>query len=142
MTGIVDHASVLELLRDFSGQRCAQRVAALAEHYQQRRSAAENSSESVEVARRLVEPGFDLRRAFEFPLTVARWTRSELAIVAENLSMPGVVRRLVLEVRVHRIDVVENAPAFQCSFDKWIAPAEFRGGVWRLEDHRLGQHRA
>src|SRR5208337_2338277 len=139
--GHIDHASMLELLRDFSGQRHAERIAARAEHYQQRRRAAENSPESVEIARRLVEFCLDLGRAFEFAPTVARLARPELAIVADNLLIPGAIRRLVVEARVHRLDAVENAPALQRPLDERTAPSEFRRGR-RLEDYRLDQNRA
>src|SRR5208337_2139949 len=93
---------------------------------------------SGEVARGLVEFCLDLRRALEFALAVARRTRTELAVVAQNLLPPAVVRRLVFEVRVHRVDAVENAPAPQGPLDEWIAPSEFRRRR-RLEDHRLEQ---
>src|SRR5580704_9961992 len=131
----VDHAAVLKLLRDFPGQRRAQRVAARAEDYQQRHSAAENSPKTVEIARRLIEFCLDLWRALEFTLAIDRRTRAELAVVAQNLLVPGVVRRLVLEVREHRVDAVENAPALQRPFDKRIAPSEF-GSLRRLENYR------
>src|SRR5208282_75884 len=93
---------------------------------------------SVEIARRLIDFCLDLGRAFEFALAIARRTRTELAIVADNLLLPGAIRRLVVEVRVHRLDAVEKAPALQRPFDKRIAPSEFRRGR-RFEDYRLDQ---
>src|SRR5208282_207260 len=134
-------APIPDLLRDLPRQCRAQRIAALTEHYQQRRSAPENAPEPIEVARSLVEFRLDLGRAFEFALAVPRRARAGLAIVVQNFLAPGVVRRLVVEIREHRLDAVEHAPPLQRPLDKRIAPIDF-GRDRRLEDHRLEQHRA
>src|SRR5271156_5383832 len=121
----IDHAPIPDLLRDLPRQCRAQRIAALTEHYQQRRSAPENAPEPIEVARSLVEYRLDLGRAFEFALAVPRRARAALAEVVQNCLAPGAVRRRVVAIGEHRVYAVEHAPPLKRPLDKRIAPIKF-----------------
>src|SRR6266849_5572435 len=97
--GYVDHARGFELIRNFCRKGCSERFGPRAEHYQQRNFAMENSREPVEIGGGFVQLRFNFGCALEFASAVARRPRRELAVLEQDISAPGAVRRLVREVR-------------------------------------------